>query len=126
MILLNGIDLVDNSKIKKMVEKHPLNLQDIFTEHEIAYCISKPFPYQSFGSRFAAKEAVIKAVDADIWDFDLKDIEVIKTDSGKPEILIGSEALNNRIFVLLQKNNYSIALSLSHEKGYSIAQVIIY
>ncbi len=125
-MLLSGIDLVDNSKFKKMCDKNPQNLLEIFTADEISYCNSKAFPYQSFGARFAAKESVLKAIDADVWDYDLKDIQVVKKESGKPEIRINDIAISDKIKKLLSKDSFTISLSVSHEKGYSIAQVIIY
>lgn len=124
--ILNGIDIVNNKRIKKIIDKSSENLKDIFSEKEIEYCFSKKNPTQSLAVRFAAKEAVIKAVDSYILEYDLNKIEVINTESGKPELLIHCNKLKDKIKKLLNKNKYSINLTLSHEKEFSVAHVLIY
>lgn len=124
--ILNGIDIVNNKRIKKILDKSSENLKDIFSKKEIEYCFSKKNPTQSLAVRFAAKEAIIKAVDSYILEYDLNKIEVINTETGKPQIQIHCSKLKEKIKKLLKKNNYSINLTLSHEKEFSVAHVLIY
>ncbi len=121
MIYGIGIDIVKNERIKNAVDKWGDKfLKRIFTDKELDYCFSKYQPYVSLAARFAAKEALIKAVSS-ISLISLKEIEVIQDKNGKPLL-----NFHNRIKEIIQ--NLSIAnnhLSLSHEQEYSIAMVIL-
>lgn len=124
--ILNGIDIVDNNRFTKLIRKNNNSLKNFFSEKEISYCLSKKNPEESFGSRFAAKEAIIKAINSHILEFDLTKIEVLNEDSGKPLVFINCEILKDKIKNALNKENFVVNLTLSHEKRYSIAHVLIY
>lgn len=126
MIILSGVDIVNNNRIKKLIERTPNAINDIFSLKEIEYCSNKRFSEQSFGVRFAAKEAIIKATDSHILEYELHEIETLNTESGKPVMNIINNRLINKIKTLLKKEHFTINISLSHEKEYSIAQIIIY
>jgi holo-[acyl-carrier protein] synthase len=126
LIILSGIDLVNNTRIKNLINRSPKVIQDIFSQNEIDYCSKKRFPEQSFGARFAVKEALIKALNSGIFDFELNKIETVNLESGKPIINIHSEKMLNKIISLLNKEDYTINVSITHEKEFSVAQVIIY
>lgn len=126
MVILSGIDIVENERIKKLIEKVPSSINDIFSKIELEYCQAKVYPYQSFAARFAAKEALLKATDSHILRYNLSKIEVSNKNSGKPILTLQSEELTKKIQSLLGKQDFSINISLSHEKEYSIAEVIIY
>jgi holo-[acyl-carrier protein] synthase len=85
----------------------------LFTEKEIAYCISKAFPSQHFAVRFAAKEAVIKAVAPE--HIQHKSIEILNHKSGKPYIKLMNSELRKK---------FSLRVSLSHSKSIAIAFVL--
>ena len=125
-IILSGIDIVKNQRIRNLIEKSPKAVNDIFSQKEIDHCMKKKFYEQSLGARFAVKEAILKATDSHIFEFKLSDIETINLKSGKPHINIYSDKLDLKIKNKLNKDNYTINVSMSHEKEYSIAQVIIY
>lgn len=61
-----GFDLVEPSQIAKMLEKRVR--EDLFLPGEVAYSESQHDPAQSFASRYAAKEAIVKALGVDGWD----------------------------------------------------------
>ena len=124
--MLSGVDIVQNERIKRMLSRSPHAIKDIFSSKEIEYCSKKKYPEQSFGARFAAKEAIIKATDSSIFDYHLYEIETLNTESGKQELVINSQKLKDKIQQLLLKEDYKVNVSLSHEKEYSIAQVIIF
>lgn len=116
-----GIDLVKISRMKDVVEKWGETfLNRVFTKGEISYCYNKKNPYLSLAVRFAAKEALIKAIGSKV-SVSFMDIEVISIDSGRPflqingnlEVFFKNEAINN------------IHLSLSHEHEYGIACVVL-
>lgn len=122
MILGNGIDLVKNQRIAALIDKYGDHfLNKIYTENEIKYCRNKSAAAVSFAARFAAKEALLKALGTGMRKNSWKDIEVINNELGKPEII-----LSGKTEVLAEsKNVKSIFLSMSHEKKYSIAQIIL-
>lgn len=121
MIYGVGIDLVKIDRVKDVVEKWGRKfLERVFTENEISYCYEKKNPYLSLAVRFAAKEALIKAIGSEI-PVPLTDIEVINSLTGKPAI-----KTNGRLESFLkEKNIIRVALSLSHEKEFGIACVVL-
>ena len=122
---LTGIDIIEVSRIEEAINNLGDNfLNKIFTENEIAYCSkSKKMKYQHFAARFAAKEAVFKALSNQIKSRDdlvWKQIELVNEESGRPKINIDLlNALN------ISKNIESIDISLSHIAEFAIASVVV-
>ena len=83
-----GIDLVEVDRMRTVLERTPRFATRVFTEAEWDYCASCRLPEVHAAARFAAKEAVIKAIGAELWDGSLRDIEVVRTPTG-PEVRIG-------------------------------------
>lgn len=111
-----GIDLIEIKRIEKLIQKHQNKfLERTFTLQEIAYCQKKAMPAQHYAARFAAKEALIKAVGKPLV---LKEIEVKRPLGKAPQISLSGEAEK----VVATKK---ILLSISHDHEYAIAQVII-
>ncbi len=121
MIYGVGIDLVKIDRMKEVVEKWGQRfLERVFTAGEISYCYEKKNPYLSLSVRFAAKEALIKAIGS-AGPVSLTDIEVINVDTGKPFLKI-----NGRLEVFLKEKSIRRAhLSLSHEHEYGVAFVVL-
>jgi len=116
-----GTDIVRTDRIKQAVEKWEEKfLNRIFTSGEISFSYKKKDPYQSLSARFAAKEAFIKAVGSP-FQVSFAEIEIINNPSGKPDIcLIG------RVRDFFNQNQLGkIHLSISHEREYAIAFVLI-
>jgi len=121
MIYGVGIDLVKIERIKEVTEKWGKRfLERVFTENEISYCYEKKNPYLSLAVRFAAKEALIKAIGSEI-PVSLTDIEVVNYGNGKPSIKVHGKLKQ----FLEGKNIHDIHLSLSHEKEYGVASVVL-
>ncbi|HXX58645.1 MAG TPA: holo-ACP synthase [Thermodesulfovibrionales bacterium] len=121
MIFGVGIDMVRTERLRKAVEKWGERfLRRVFTEDEIAHCFTKRDPYPSLSVRFAAKEAFVKAIgsrESSPWT----DIEVSQDSRGKP-LIRGS----GRFEIFLRGHSVRHAhLSLSHEKEYGIACVVL-
>jgi holo-[acyl-carrier protein] synthase len=71
-----GVDLIEIERIRRALERHGSSFKDrCFTEAEQAYCDSKPNPPQHYAGRFAAKEAIGKALGSGVY-FTWKEIEV--------------------------------------------------
>ena len=108
MNVQTGIDIIEVDRIQKAIEGQGEKfLNYVFTKQEIEYCDkTNKMKYQHYAARFAAKEAIIKATHG---QFDFKEIEITKADSGKP------------IPKIINKENIIIDLSLSYDQDYAIA-----
>ena len=119
-----GIDLVSLSRIEQVIQRWGDKfLRRTFTQQEIDYCSSKTFSNQHYGARFAAKEAVFKAIGTG-WDHGVSwlDVEVrINPDSGQPSISLSGKCLE----ILGDPASFRVLISLSHDKEYAIAQAMI-
>jgi holo-[acyl-carrier protein] synthase len=121
MIYGVGIDLVQIKRIKNAVEKWGDNfLNKVFTADEVAYCYQKKNPYLSLSVRFAAKEALIKAISSRV-NAPLTDIEVVSSENGKPYIKVSGKL--KKFFEDMSLKD--ALLSISHEKEYGIACVVL-
>ena len=125
-VLGTGIDIVENYRLKKLLLKKKSNFKNkIFTNNEIAYCEKKSNITNCYSKRFAAKEAFVKALGTGFKkNINFKDIEVLKNHYGKPYILINKKVIN-KIKTLFKVKKFNILLSISDEKKYAIASVII-
>lgn len=115
-----GVDIVEIKRIAQLMEKHGQRfLNRCFTQDEQSYCLKYEDPYPYLAVRYAAKEAVAKALGSGIGELlSWTDIEVTKRLSGEPGIKLSDNAAE--IF-----GDLTIYLSVSHEKAYAIAQVVI-
>ena len=119
-----GVDIIQNSRIKKAI-KNKSFVNRIFTKSEISCSKIRNYKTNYFAKRFAAKEAFIKSIGIGIRKgINFKDIYVINDKSGKPNIKF-SNKVNNLIIKKFKTRNFDIFLSLSDEKNYSIAFVVI-
>ena len=125
-ILGTGIDIVENYRFKEISLKKKSNFKKkIFTINEVAYCEKKSNSINCYAKRFAAKEAFVKAIGIGFTkNINFKDIEVVNNTYGKPYISINKK-IANKIKTLFKVKKFNILLSISDEKKYSIASVII-
>lgn len=120
MIFGIGTDIVDVRRFEKWLQNEEL-LERYFNEAEFFSKGSKSSLCQHYAVRFAAKEAFSKALGTGIC-FDLREVFVKKNADGKPELCF-SEKLKN---LLKEKcGECRIFVSLSHEKEYAVANVVI-
>ena len=123
-ILGNGVDIIQNSRIKKLIRNKKFILR-VFSKNEINESKKTKNKANFFAKRFAAKEAFVKSIGLGFRQgINLKDICVYKDKLGKPNIV-----LNSKVKKVLNKkfssNRFKIFLSLSDEKDYSTAFTII-
>ncbi len=117
-----GIDLIKVSRIQRLLSQHNKHIRKIFTVAEIEYCQKKPHQIQHFAARFAAKEAMIKALGAGRSEgIKWTDIEIVKDGMGRPKIDLHGKAREMKE----KMNIEDILVSLSHSPDYAIAQVIL-
>ena len=123
-ILGIGVDIIQNSRIKKAIINQSFVNRN-FTKAEILSSKKKYFKTNYFAKRFAAKEALVKSIGTGIGkSINFKDINVINDKSGKPNIKLTNK-VNDLIVKKFRTRKFDIFLSLSDEKNYSIAFVII-
>tara|TARA_X000000368_G_C22904464_1_gene655641 strand:- start:113 stop:499 length:387 start_codon:yes stop_codon:yes gene_type:complete len=123
-ILGVGIDLVENIRIKKLIKVRKF-LNRIFTKEEIDNSLKKKDKTSFLAKRFASKEAFSKALGSGFRNgLNFIDISIINDKKGKPYIKINNK-LKNIILKRLNVKKFKIFLSISDEKNYSIAIVII-
>ncbi|GBD98688.1 holo-[acyl-carrier-protein] synthase [bacterium BMS3Abin07] len=121
MIYGIGVDIVKISRIQDAVERWGDEfLRKVYTANEIQYCYTKHVPFLSLAVRFAAKEALIKAISSEI-KVSLRDIEVVTSDVGRPYLRFYGMLKN----FLSERNISGVHLSLSHEKEFGIASVVL-
>lgn len=123
MIYGTGIDLVENQRIEKIIQKWGDKfLSRVFTDREIEYCNRHVQAAIHYGARFAAKESFLKALGIGLGaGVRLKEIEVINSESGKPVLILYGGA-KERIEV---EDVSEIHLSLTHTEKFASAFVLL-
>jgi holo-[acyl-carrier protein] synthase len=123
VIVSIGIDIVEVYRIRQTLIRTPRFAERVFTPAERAYCAARgAASAQSFAARFAAKEALLKALQTG-WRGKItwQDIEIISGENNVPRLEIQGEA--KRILENLGANR--VHLSLSHTTDHAIAQVVL-
>jgi holo-[acyl-carrier protein] synthase len=92
VVVAIGADLVDIDRIRAVIERQPRFVERVYTERERAYCLQRHDPAERFAARFAAKEAVLKALGTGLGGADFVDIEVVRLDSGQPTLRLAGRA----------------------------------
>lgn len=118
-----GLDLVKIARIRSLTERWQQRfLQRLYTDAEREYCLGRASPYASLAGRFAAKEAVLKALGTG-WSGGIRwvDIQVLNDPAGRPVA-----TANGRVGALLKEAGVTgIHVSLSHDADYAIAEAIL-
>ncbi|MCY3973944.1 MAG: holo-ACP synthase [Simkaniaceae bacterium] len=111
-----GTDIVEVEKIRQAIERRPEKFYDqVFTQEEVTYCLRYHNPFPSFAGRFAAKEAIVKALGTGfVRGVGFRDIAITNDEEGRPYPLF-SDALLSRF------ETPSVFLSISHCHKYAVA-----
>ncbi len=121
-ILGIGTDIVETLRIAQMIERHgELFLGRVFTPHEIEYCSVRKAATQHYAGRWAAKEAVLKALGTG-WSrgINWRDIEVRNELGGRPHIVLDGGALDVSRRLGIQE----VLISISHCRNYATAYAL--
>ena len=117
-MLTNGVDIIEISRIRKMVKRWGYRFLDrIYTESELRICKGKP---ERLASRFAGKEAVMKALGTGARGISWREIEIASESSGKPVVNLYGKAQEKAWSLGIE----GLAISLSDSKEYSVAFVV--
>lgn len=119
-ILGLGTDIVEIERIHASIEKHGSHFLDrLFTEKEKLYCLQYKDAAPRFAGRFAAKEAIVKALGTGIGaEVGWQEIEILNDPQGKPEVHLAP-------LVKERFNVASILLSISHCESYATATALV-
>lgn len=123
MILGTGVDMVGVARIAESIERHGDRfLNRIYTESERAYCDSMREPAIHYAARWAAKEALLKAIGTGMRQgVKMKEAEVLKMDTGQPQMRLAGRAAEIATGMGCQR----IHVSLTHDAGMAVAFVIL-
>jgi holo-[acyl-carrier protein] synthase len=117
-----GIDVVEVDRISDAIQRLGTPFLDrLFTPAELEYCQTQKFPALHYAARFAAKEAVSKALGTGIGEHaGWLDLEILRDPSGAPRVLLTGAAAR------FAKVNHitSLQISLTHAKAYAAANAI--
>jgi len=123
-IVGNGVDIIENRRIKKSLKIKGF-INRIFTQKEINKSKKLNNKVNFLAKRFAAKEAFVKALGEGFRNnVNFNDIEILNDKKGRPLINV-SQNIKKILKKKFKLNKYKIFLSLSDERKYSIAYVII-
>lgn len=123
MIFGIGVDIVDTGRFERFVRENNLPLLErLFTTAEFAYCAPKRQRATHYASRFAAKEAFLKALGTGLRDgLSWHDIEVVNDQLGKPSLRFTGKAAE----LYATHNLKACHLSLSHDGSAAVAMVVL-
>ena len=121
MIIGIGVDISKVSRFEKWMKDEKM-IPRFFNAAEINNCRSIQSACEHYAARFAAKEAFGKALGVGLAGYDMKDIYIVNDENGRPELKVENKAKD-----LLESKceNPIIHVSLSHEKEYATAFVVI-
>ena len=111
-----GTDITECLRIGKMIERHgELFVQRVYTPKEIEYCRGRRMAMQHFAGRWAAKEAILKALGTG-WrqGISWRDVEVLNGSSGRPAVTLIAERMGI----------HSVLVSISHCRTHATAHAI--
>ncbi len=123
MKVLQGIDISSVRRMKNIMERQSAAFRDrVFTPREQAYCEPKKRKFEHYAARFASKEALMKALEVHAEKrCDFLEIEVRHFPTGKPFLYL-SPKTRKRLRVSLRAQ---IELSITHEREYAMASVLV-
>lgn len=121
MILGIGVDIIEISRIQEAVEANSNFIEKLFSKNEIEYLKTRNLRAEYIAGRFAAKEAVSKALGTGFRSFNLKDVEIDRNSLGKPIVTLKGKAKQ-----IAEKNgNYKMHVSISHDRDNAIAYAVL-
>lgn len=117
-MISSGIDMIALERVERAIERQGQRFLDrIFTAREQRYCNGR---IESLAGRFAAKEAVAKALGTGIGDMNWVDIEILNDERGKPQLLLHHHAAE----MAAEQGWQAWSISLSHTKTHAIGLAV--
>lgn len=118
-----GVDIVEIARMKAILSRTPSFKKKVFSEDEQAYCDSKGVPEIHYAMRFAAKEAVLKALGTGFSEgIGVLDVEVVRNAKGKPSVVLHGRA--KEVAADLGVVELPLSLSYTHTEAVACAMAI--
>jgi holo-[acyl-carrier protein] synthase len=115
-----GVDIIEIDRIEQAISSwRDSFLRRIYTDAELETSHNRP---SSLAARFAAKEAVMKALGTGIWSVGWKDIELLSNNEGAPFVRLYGKACDKAKEIGMSQ----FSVSISHSKQYAVAMVVGY
>ena len=111
-----GVDICEIARMERALARHPTMRERVFTPEEVAYCDGKARPAESYAGRFAAREAVIKALGGyrgKLW----QDISITRHPSGAPVVALAGNAKRRADALDITR----VLITFTHEKTSAVA-----
>ena len=116
-----GVDMLEIERMERVIARRPNFVRRVFTEEERAYCEKSARPAEHYAARFAAREAVLKALGTGFSDgVGLRDVSVSRDESGRPRAVLAGRAAE----IARERGVREIALSISHTHDVAVANAI--
>ena len=117
-----GVDMLEIARMGRVIKRRPSFLKRVFTDEERAYCDSCARPAEHYAARFAAREAVLKALGTGFSEgIGFKDVSVTNDEWGKPIAVLSGRAAE----VAAERGVQEVALSLSHTRDVAVANAVL-
>ncbi len=113
--------MLEIARMERVLERRPNFARRVFTEEERAYCDRSARPAEHYAARFAAREAVLKALGTGFAEgIGLRDVSVTRDEAGRPRVVLSGRAAQ----VARERGVREIALSISHTHDVAVANAI--
>ena len=117
-----GVDMLEIARMERVIKRRPSFLKRVFTDEERAYCDACARPAEHYAARFAAREAVLKALGTGFSEgIGFKDVSVTNDEWGKPIAVLSGRAAE----VAAKRGVQEVALSLSHTRDVAVANAVL-
>lgn len=118
MILESGIDIIEISRVREAIERHGARfIGRLFTSQEQEYCEGRADPALHYAGRFAAKEALYKALSSTAGEIPFVELEVLNDKTGRPSVHLGASIAARFV-------DWKISISISHCREYATAVAV--
>ena len=116
-----GVDMLEIARMQHALDERPYFIRRLFTEDERMYCEHTARPAEHYAGRFAAREAVLKALGLGFGNgVGIGDVSVVRDDSGRPHVLLAGRAAE----VAREQGVREVALSISHTHDVAVANAV--
>ena len=116
-----GVDMLEISRMERVIERRPNFLRRVFTEEERAYCERSARPAEHYAARWAAREAVVKALGCGFGNgVGIRDVSVVRDERGG----VRAQLTGGAAKVALEKGVVEVALSISYTREVAVANAV--
>ena len=115
-----GTDLVEVDRFRRALARRSGFAERLFSDDERRYASEQRDPAPTLAARFGAKEAVMKAMGVGLWEFKLRDVEVVRAEDGEPSLVLHGRAAA----IAGERGVQGWHLSLTHTRDTAMAVAI--